>query len=128
MINKVTSGISISVESEYLGEGLVDELLKQVFAYHITISNDSEETVQLMSRHWHIYDSDGSHTEVKGDGVIGMQPVIDPGHSHQYSSGCHLNGHFGKMAGTYLMRRLSDGFHFDADIPEFKLNVPFRLN
>ena len=99
-----------------------------VFAYKITIENNSEFTVKLLRRHWHIFDSNNEVREVEGEGVVGQQPVLEPGETHQYVSGCNLKTGIGKMAGTFLMERLVDGKQFYATIPEFTLIVPYKLN
>jgi len=99
-----------------------------VFAYKIDIRNNSEYTVKLLRRHWHIHDANGVVREVEGEGVVGQQPVLEPGEAHQYVSGCNLKSGLGKMCGTYQMERLVDGRSFMVEIPEFTLVVPYRLN
>jgi len=99
-----------------------------VFAYKIDIRNNSEYTVKLLRRHWYIYDANGVVREVEGEGVVGQQPVLEPGDSRQYVSGCNLKSGLGKMRGTYQMERLVDGRTFMVEIPEFTLVVPYRLN
>ena len=99
-----------------------------MFAYKIDIRNDSEFTVKLLRRHWYIHDANGVVREVEGEGVVGRQPVLEPGEAHQYVSGCNLKSGVGKMRGTYLMERLANGQEFTVEIPEFTLMVPYRLN
>lgn len=99
-----------------------------MFAYRIDIRNNSEHTVKLLRRHWFISDANGTVREVEGEGVVGRQPVLEPGESHQYMSGCNLKSGVGKMKGTYLMERLANGEHFQVNIPEFTLMVPYRMN
>ena len=99
-----------------------------MFAYKIEIRNNSEFTVKLLRRHWHIHDANGVVREVEGEGVVGRQPVLEPGEAHQYMSGCNLKSGVGKMRGTYLMERLANGQEFTVEIPEFTLMVPYRLN
>jgi ApaG protein len=99
-----------------------------MFAYRITIENESEYAIKLLRRHWFIFDSVGEHKEVEGDGVVGKQPVIQPGEHHQYVSGCNLKSEMGTMRGTYQMQRLADGKLFDVVIPEFTLITPEKLN
>jgi len=99
-----------------------------VFTYRITIENASDYTVQLLRRHWLIYDTDGTIREVEGEGVLGLQPVLEPGEAHEYVSGCNLRSGMGKMAGTYLVERIMDGRQLQITIPEFTLIAPFRLN
>ena len=84
--------------------------------------------VKLLRRHWYIFDSCGITREVEGEGVVGLQPVIEPGKSHQYVSGSHLKTEMGRMHGTYLMERMVDGKQFYVNIPEFQLVAPFKLN
>ena len=84
--------------------------------------------MQLLNRHWHIYDSNGVHRQVDGEGVVGQQPVLEPGESHYYSSACNLETDMGKMLGTYDFVRLVDEHKFSVIIPEFKMVTPFRLN
>ena len=98
------------------------------FAYKIIIENNSEFTVKLLRRHWYIYDSNAVVREVEGEGVVGQQPVLEPGESHEYVSGCNLKTGIGKMRGTYTMERLVDGSLFTVNIPEFVLIVPYKLN
>ncbi|QIX60632.1 Co2+/Mg2+ efflux protein ApaG [Hymenobacter lutimineralis] len=123
-----TQGVTVSVTTNYLPDYSSPGQEHYVFAYKIDIRNDSEYTVKLLRRHWYIYDANGVVREVEGEGVVGQQPVLEPGESHQYVSGCNLKTGVGKMRGTYQMERLVDGSHFDVDIPEFTLIVPFRLN
>ena len=98
-----------------------------VFAYRIVITNRSDVTVQLISRHWFITDMEGQVQEVSGMGVIGEQPVLEPGQSFEYMSGATLDTPVGTMRGTYQMRTV-DGTPFDAQIPEFVLSIPRTLH
>lgn len=99
-----------------------------VFTYRIFIENNSPYTVQLIRRRWLIADSFGERRQVEGDGVVGQQPVLEPGESHEYVSGCNLKSGIGKMVGSYTMRRMVDGQEFLVNIPEFSLVVPWRSN
>ena len=99
-----------------------------VFTYKVTIVNESDQTIQLLRRHWHIRDANQEPYEVEGEGVVGQQPVLEPGQSHNYVSGCNLKSGLGKMYGSYLMERIMDGKKFMVEIPEFSMVVPFRLN
>ncbi len=128
METRTTQGVKISVTTNYLPDYSSPAQQHFVFAYKITIENNSEFTVKLLRRHWHIYDSNGVVREVEGEGVVGQQPVLEPNESHQYVSGCNLKTSLGKMKGTYLMERLVDGKQFHVAIPEFILIVPYRLN
>ncbi len=117
-----TEGIHITVRPIYL-DGQSEPLARKfVFAYFIRIENNSSETVQLLRRHWHIVHSSGRTDEVEGEGVVGQQPIIPPGDSHNYNSFCILETMEGYMEGTYLMKR-SDGELFRVTIPRFYLRA-----
>jgi ApaG protein len=124
----ITNGIKITVDPQF--EPLHSNALenKYLYSYHIIIENLSEYTVQLLSRHWLIFDSIGLKREVKGDGVIGQQPILQPGQLHEYSSWCPLTTALGRMQGSYLMRRLNDQSTFKVEIPPFALLAPVKLN
>ena len=81
-----------------------------------------------LSRHWFIFDSNGTHREVEGEGVIGVQPILEPGEIHEYVSGCNLKTEMGKMWGAYTFKRIVDEQLFDVQIPEFQLLCSFKLN
>ena len=99
-----------------------------MFAYKITIENNNEFSVKLLRRHWHIYDSNGSLREVEGEGVVGIQPIIAPGASYQYISGCNLRSEMGKMQGTYLLENQHNKRKFNVSIPAFEMQAPFKMN
>ena len=128
MNTTTTQGVTVSVTTNYLPDYSSPGQEHYVFAYKIDIRNNSEYTVKLLRRHWYIYDANGVIREVEGEGVVGQQPVLEPGDSHQYVSGCNLKSGLGKMRGTYEMERLADGSIFAVEIPEFTLVVPYRLN
>jgi ApaG protein len=128
MVTQTTEGITISVETEYQPEYSSPKQRHFVFTYRITIENRSPHTIQLLRRYWLIRDSNGEITEVEGEGVVGQQPVMEPGEKHQYVSGCHLKTSMGKMEGSYLMERQFDGYRFPAFIPAFNMIAPFLLN
>jgi ApaG protein len=128
MMTVVTEGIKVSVMTEYQPEYSSPSQAHFVFTYRISIENCSGHTVQLLRRHWMIYDSNGVVREVEGEGVVGQQPVLEPGEVHEYVSGCNLKSSMGKMSGTYLMERVFDGRQFRVSIPEFTMIVPYRLN
>jgi len=128
MVTEITEGVKITVATEYQAEYSSPAQEHYVFTYKISIENCSEYTVQLLRRHWHIYDSNGVMREVEGEGVIGLQPVLEPGETHEYVSGCNLKTSIGKMKGTYLMERIVDGKQFRVRIPEFTMMAPYRLN
>ena len=99
-----------------------------LFAYRITIENLTIYPVKLLSRHWHIVDSNGTHREVEGDGVVGQQPVITPGSSYQYTSASNMHSDIGKMYGSYLIENLFNKKKLTVKIPEFLLIVPAKMN
>ena len=118
---------SIQVQPRYLEEQSEPEQGRYLFAYTVTIRNTGEVTAQLVSRHWIITDSDGQIEEVRGPGVVGEQPVLKPGQSFQYTSGCPLATPVGSMHGSYQCIA-EDGTAFEATIPEFVLSVPRTLH
>ena len=116
----VTKGVKVEVESEYLLERSNPERRTYYFAYHIRISNQGGKTVQLVSRHWIITNEEGKTEEVKGPGVVGEQPTLQPGDSFEYSSLCPLDTAMGTMHGTYQMVT-DNGEKFDVEIAPFTL-------
>ena len=128
MIKIVTQNIEISVESSYLAQQSLPSENHYFFVYFISIENKGDCTVQLLRRHWDIFDSTGTTRVVDGDGVVGETPVIGPGEMFKYNSGCNLNSDMGYMSGYYTMMRLSDGKEFRVDIPKFELILPAKLN
>ncbi len=123
-----TKGITISVNTRYHQEHSEPARHKYIFSYRVQIKNESDHTVQLLRRHWFIFDSNGVRREVEGEGVIDQQPTLQPGESYEYLSWCPLLTGIGRMWGTYLMRRESDDEEFRVRIPEFQLIVPAFLN
>lgn len=128
MTTAVTEGIKVSVKTEYQSDYSSPLQAHYVFTYRITIENASDYTVHLLRRHWIIYDSNGTIREAEGEGVVGQQPVLEPGEIHEYVSGCNLKSSMGKMVGSYLIERIYDGKRIQIAIPEFTMVVPFRLN
>ena len=128
MTTQTTSGVKISIESTYQSEYSNPENEHFMFAYRITIENLSEYTVQLVRRHWNIYDSIGLNKQVDGDGAVGEQPILQPGETHQYVSGCNLKSDMGFMEGYYEMIREIDNSIFHVHIPRFNLIANYRLN
>jgi len=112
---------------QYLADQSDEKASRYVFAYTITIRNTGSETAQLISRHWIITDSQGLVQEVRGLGVVGAQPVLRPGESHEYTSGTAIATPVGTMRGSYQMVA-EDGTRFEAIIPEFTLSVPRVLH
>lgn len=128
MATQITDGVKVSVETVYQSEYSNPDNDHFMFAYHITIENLGQHSVQLLRRHWVIYDSSGTKREVDGEGVVGLQPIIAPGEQHEYVSGCNLKSEMGYMEGSYQMLREVDGSLFDVHIPRFSLVAPFRMN
>lgn len=128
MVTAITQGVKISVETIYHDEHSNPANEHFMFAYRIEIENLSDYAIQLMRRQWFIFDSNGSVRAVEGEGVVGLQPVIEPGKNYSYVSGCNLKTDMGSMKGHYTMNRLVDETSFNVDIPEFQLVVPYRLN
>jgi ApaG protein len=128
MVTATTEGITISVSSHYQPQYSNPIQAHFVFTYRISIENRSPYTIQLMRRHWLIYDANGTIREVEGEGVVGQQPTLEPGQIHEYMSGCNLQTSIGKMEGTYLMERVVDGRQFRVAIPEFTMIASYRLN
>ena len=128
MVQQITEGVNIMVESFYQTAQSNPLTSEYLFAYRITIENLSAHPVKLLSRHWHIVDSNGTHREVEGDGVVGQQPVITPGGSYQYTSAANLNSDIGKMYGTYTVENLFNKRKIKVSIPEFQLIVQAKLN
>lgn len=128
IIKAITEGVQVSVETNYQPEYSSPTQLHYVFTYRITIENKSDFTVKLHRRHWYIHDANNTVREVEGEGVVGQQPILEPGQTHQYVSGCNLRSGLGKMHGTYLMEKVVDGSQFEVIIPEFSMIVPYLLN
>jgi ApaG protein len=122
-----TRGIEISVQSTYVREQSKPDQHLWFFAYTVHIRNVGTETAQLMSRHWVIADANGRVEEVRGPGVVGEQPVLEPGESFEYTSACPLTTPFGTMHGTYRMVTRG-GDDFDAEIAPFTLAEPHALH
>ena len=122
----LTRGVRVEVAAQYSPEHSRPGN-RWFFLYTITITNEGEETVQLVSRPWVITDGAGKVEEVRGQGVVGEQPVLDPGNSYQYTSGCPLPTPFGSMEGSYQMLTGS-GERFDADIGRFSLREPGAIH
>jgi ApaG protein len=118
---------SVSVVPQYLAEQSNPDEDEYLFAYTVTVRNTGEVAAKLLSRHWIITDADGDVEDVRGDGVVGEQPVLRPGEAFQYTSGCPLTTPVGSMKGTYHCVA-EDGTRFDATVPEFILSMPRVLH
>ena len=127
MIDSRKNNIRVNVETQYIEEQSSPEQNYFVFAYTITIKNQGQNTAQLLTRHWVITDSNHKVQEVRGDGVVGEQPVLKPGEQFVYTSGTMLETSVGTMKGSYQMES-DDGFKFDAPIQEFVLSAPRILH
>lgn len=128
MVSEITQGIKVSVVTGFEGRFFSKQGPLYVFVYTVTIENHSPDTVQLVGRHWFIYDTGDGPSEVSGKGVVGLQPILGPGDTHTYKSGCHLRASIGMMKGTYEMLRLSTGKTFHINIPPLQFFATSRLN
>jgi len=126
-MDKIKCEISIEVATDYIDDQSEPDVDRYVFAYTITISNQGNIPAQLLSRHWVITDANGKIQEVSGDGVVGLQPRLNPGEKFSYSSGTVLETPVGAMQGCYRMQA-ENGTSFDAPIPPFTLAVPGVLH
>jgi ApaG protein len=126
-MNEKQYDISISSKTTYIPEQSSPDGMRYVFAYTITITNSGLVAATLLRRHWVITDANGKVQEVRGDGVVGEQPHIMPGESHQYSSASVLETPVGCMQGSYEMQA-DDGVEFEASIPVFNLSMPNALH
>jgi len=127
MVDSLQNSIKVDVETRYIEEQSNPEQNYFVFAYTITIQNQGQQTAQLLTRHWVITDSNHKVQEVKGDGVVGEQPILKPGEQFVYTSGTMLETSVGTMKGSYQMES-GDGSKFDATIEEFVLSTPRILH
>ncbi|TAJ79908.1 MAG: Co2+/Mg2+ efflux protein ApaG [Gallionellaceae bacterium] len=127
MDNFVHYRIQVAVKVRYLAEQSGEDDNRFVFAYTITVSNEGTQAVKLISRHWIITDANQHVQEVKGKGVVGEQPTINPGQSFEYTSGTVLATQVGTMSGSYRMA-LEDGAEFSVPVPQFVLSIPRVLH
>ena len=128
MVTEITEGVKVTVETEYQPDYSSPSQDHYVFTYQVTIENNSNHTVKLLRRHWYIQDIGYPRREVEGEGVIGQQPILEPGDTHRYVSGCNLKSGIGTMKGTYLMVRVMNGKRLEVMIPEFTMMAPYRAN
>jgi ApaG protein len=119
----LTDGIRIQAAAQFMPKDSNPDQKQYIFAYRITITNEGEEPAKLLSRHWIIIDADNHREEVRGEGVVGKQPEIQPGEKFEYTSGCPLRTPWGTMEGTYQMER-ADKKRFRAQIGRFFLVPP----
>jgi ApaG protein len=127
MSSAVTEGLRVEVQSQYQPERSEPGQRRWLFSYTVTIANEGDEPAQLMTRHWVIVDGTGHREDVRGDGVVGHQPRLEPGQSFEYTSYCVLKTSHGSMRGSYQLVR-DDGRRFDAEIAQFPLVVPGMVN
>ncbi len=123
----VTRSVRVRVQCEYAPERSAPAARHWFFLYTITVANEGDQIVQLMTRHWVITDGNSDVREVRGPGVVGKQPVLPPGESFTYTSGCALTTPFGTMEGTYQMVA-TDGESFDVLIAPFALSEPYTVH
>ena len=128
MVSKISEGVTVTVETFYQPDYSNPIGSEFMFAYRITIENNNTFPIKLLRRHWYIIDSNGSHREVEGEGVVGVQPTLQPGENYQYVSGCNLRTEMGRMNGTYQMENLHSKAMFDVSIPSFEMIVPMKNN
>jgi ApaG protein len=128
MTSLISEGVQVSVETFYQQDYSNPQNAEYMFAYRITLENHNSFAVKLHRRHWNIFDSNGEHREVEGEGVVGIQPTLQPGETYQYVSGCNLRSEMGKMYGSYQMENLHSKKMFDVQIPSFEMMAPFKGN
>ena len=128
MVTQITRGIKISVNTSFEGTYFKNYKIHFAFSYEITIENYSKDSVQLISRHWEIFDSLNEIEMVDGEGVIGKKPVLKPGETHTYSSGCLLSSPHGAMKGFFNMLNFTTTKNFRVIVPVFRLSAPYALN
>ncbi len=128
METAITNGIKVVVQTEFQPFYSDPFNNQYAFSYKINIENHSDYTVKLLARKWLIFDAINSRYIVEGDGVVGFQPVIEPGGYHEYVSGCNFKSSLGKMSGFFKMERVIDGVLFEVDIPEFIMMHPSQYN
>lgn len=124
----ISEGILVNVEVFYQPEYSNPFQNEFMFAYRITLENFNTYPVKLLRRNWYIFDSNGAYRQVEGEGVVGVQPTLQPGENYQYMSGCNLRTDMGKMKGAYQMENLHDRSLFKVLIPEFQMIVPAKGN
>ena len=128
MTSMITEGVQVSVETFYQEDYSNPMQGEYMFAYRVEIENYNSFPVQLHRRHWFIFDSNATRREVEGEGVVGIQPVILPGETYRYVSGCNLKTEMGRMVGTYEMENLDTREQFTVQIPSFEMIVPYKNN
>ena len=128
MTKTITHGIEISVKCNYWPDQSSPKDNLYFFIYYITIQNNSKQAVQLIKRHWDIFDSNTEKRMVDGIGVVGETPILEPGEKYEYNSGCNLVSEIGYMKGYYTMKNMADQSEMEAEIPRFNMIVPAKMN
>lgn len=128
MEQQITEGVSITVEVFYNEQQSNPVLSEYTFNYRISIDNFSNFPIKLLRRYWQIFDSNGTVREIDGDGVVGQQPVLEPGESFQYVSGANIKTDMGRMVGRYQMENMMNKKLFLVQVPEFDLIAPYKMN
>lgn len=128
MVQQVTKGIKISITTNFEGNRFQNSKIYYAFSYSITIENQSSDTVQLLNRHWNIFDSLNDTEIVEGEGVVGKKPILRPREEYTYSSYCFLLSPIGSMNGYYQMINFSTSEKFRVNIPTFQLMMPATFN
>ena len=128
MVSLISEGIQISVETFYQSDYSNPTNHEFMFAYRISIENHNAFSVKLLRRQWYIFDSNSEHREVEGEGVVGVQPLLNPNEQFQYVSGCNLRTEMGKMHGEYIMENQNNKETFIVKIPPFEMIVPAKMN
>jgi len=128
MTSLTSEGVKVSVETFYQPDYSNPLQSEFMFAYRINIENRNSFPVKLHRRHWKIFDSNGTFRDVEGEGVVGVQPILQTGENYQYVSGCNLRTEMGRMQGTYEMENLYIKTIFEFNIPSFEMSFPFKGN
>lgn len=127
-MEKISSEIQVVVHPKFQPRMRGLDISEHIFSYEVQISNNSKSPIQLIARHWEIYDAGGEHKTVRGAGVVGLQPIIEPGETYTYQSAVGILGELGSMSGYYLMEDLNAGDTIRVEIPKFILTLPYKLN
>lgn len=128
MVSQVTQGVKVSVITSFEGIYFKNQKTHYAFTYRITIVNQSKDTVQLLTRHWEIFDALNHKEVVDGEGVVGQKPVMKSGETYSYTSGCLLVAPLGTMKGFFTMINFTTSRKFDVEIPAFGLGASYILN
>ncbi|HUH51522.1 MAG TPA: Co2+/Mg2+ efflux protein ApaG [Flavobacterium sp.] len=128
MVSQVTQGVKVSVITSFEGIYFKNQKIHYAFTYRITIVNQSKDTVQLLTRHWEIFDALSHKEVVDGEGVVGQKPVMKSGETYSYTSGCLLVAPLGTMKGFFTMINFTTSRKFDVEIPAFGLGASYILN